>query len=250
MLELALTLHAGISSRYANSYHQNNSLLFQFILVEFIEAFHQVKQLDSFCNDFPTPLLHEALTCRQTESSTHLIQTALLKLVGSTRDYMQLFTWSFSEGLLSKLRAYCALFLKNAEGEEKELMAIQHYADKIWHGCLQAIEALQEEPQDRSILFAALGKSNSAMQRFAKLMTRLIQQFRNDENVIFYVLRNHKTFDELYGNRYVIKLFSRMYPKGLKEAQRFLIKKYMERGFENVLPTIYAAALEIETASL
>lgn len=245
-----MTLCAGISARHVNSYHQNNSLLFQFILAEFLEAFTEIQRLDALCCRVPTPLPSDELSCRQAENNLHLIQPILTKLVGSTRDYMRLFSWNYSEGLLSKLRTYCALFLQNADTDEKELIAIQHYADKIWQNCLQAVDALNDVPQDRPQLFASLEKSSSAMQRFAKLITRLIHQFRNDENVMFYILRNHKTFDQLYGNRYVIKLFSKIYPKGIKEVQLLLIKKYSDRGFENMLPSIYATTAEVEASSL
>lgn len=245
-----MTLYAGISARHVNSYHQNNSLLFQFILTEFLEAYTEIQQLDALCSRIPTPLPPEESAYRQAENNMHLIQKTLTKLVGPTRDYMRLFSWNFSEGVISKLRTYCALFLQNADTDEKELIAIQHYADKIWQNCLQAADALHEMPQDHTQLFTALEKSSSAMQRFAKLITRLIHQFRNDENVMFYILRNHKTFDKLFGNRYIIKLFSKVYSKGLKEAEHLLIRKYSGRGFENILPSIYATTAEVEAASL
>lgn len=249
-MERAVTLYAGISACHVNSYHQNNSLLFQFILAEFLEAYTEIQRLDALCSRTPSPLPSDELTCRQAENNFHLIQPVLTKLVGSTRDYMRLFSWNVSEGILSKLRTYCSLFLQNADTDEKELIAIQHYADKIWQNCLLAVDALHEVPQDRNQLFASLEKSSSAMQRFAKLIPRLIHQFRNDENVIFYILRNHKTFDQLYGNRFVVKLFLKVYPKGLKDAQLLLLKKYTDRGFENILPSIYAITAEVEASSL
>ena len=243
-----MTLYAGISARYVNSYHQNNSLLFQFILVEFLEAYTEIQKLDALCSRTFVPLLNGEDACRETENKLPLIQQTLAKLVGPTRDYMRLFSWDFSEGLLSKLRTYCSLFLQNADTDEKELIAIQHYAEKIWHMCLQATEALQEIPEDRPAVFIALEKSSSAMQRFAKLIARLIHQFKDDENVIFFVMRNYKIFDKLYGARFIIKLFSKIYPKGMKDVQQLLVKKYSERGFENVLPYIYNIVTEIETA--
>lgn len=245
-----MTLYAGISARHVNSYHQNNSLLFQFILVEFIEAFTEIQKIDALCSRTPSPLPSGEHAYRQIENNIPTIQMTLSKLVGPTGDYMRLFTWNFSEGLLSKLRTYCSLFLQNADTDEKELIAIQHYAEKVWQSCLQATDALQEIPQDRPAVFTALEKSSSAMQRFAKVIVRLIHQFRDDENVIFFIVRNHKIFDKLYGNRFITKLFTKIYPKGLKDVQQLLIRKYTERGFENVLPSICNAVTEIETAQL
>jgi glutamine synthetase adenylyltransferase len=162
---------------------------------------------------------------------------------------MRLFSWNFNEGLLSKLRTYCSLFLQNDDTDEKELIAIQHYAEKIWHHYLQALDALQEVPQDRTQLLTSLDKASSAMHRFAKLIPRLAYHFKHDENVILFLLKNHKILDRLYTNRFVIKLLTKMYPKGIKEVQHFLIEKYSARGFENLLPSIQAAVAELEASS-
>lgn len=245
-----MTLYAGISARHVNSYHQNNSLLFQFILVEFIETFTEIQRLDSLCSRTPSPPSSEETSSQQINEDFHSIEEILIKLVGSTKDYKRLFSWNFSEGLLAKLRTYCGLFLQNADTDEKELIAIQHYADKIWNHSLQAIDAIQSLPQDRAAVLTAIEKTSAAMQRFAKLIARLVHQFRADENVIFYILRHHKTFDKLYGNRFTIKLFSRLYSKGLQEAHNLLVNKYSNRGFDNVLPAIYAATTEIEASAL
>lgn len=243
-----MTLYASISPRHVNSYHLNNSLLFQFILVEFLEACAEIQKLDSLCSLTPIPIAESELSCRQSEKNFHLIQETLVTLVGATRDYMRLFSWNYSEGILAKLRTYCILFLQNADTDEKELIAIQHYADKIWLNSVQAIDAFHEMPIDRHSLYSSVERSSSAMQRFAKQITRQILQFKHDENVIFFILRNHKAFDKLYGNRYVARLFSKMYPKGLKDALSFLLDKYATRGFENMLPRIVEAATEAEAS--
>lgn len=243
-----MTSYAGISPRHVNTYHHNNSLLLQFLLVEFLEAFTEIQRLDILQKRTPLPN-HEA-TSRQKESEREQIEASLAKLVGSTRDYMRLFSWNFSEGLLVKLKTYCTLFLQNAEGNEKELIAMQHYAEKIWQACLLAIDALHETPQERAPLVASLDKACSSMHRFSKLAARLIHQFREDENVIFFVVRHHQRFDRLYGNRFVYKLLNRMYQKGLRETQQVLVKKYTERGFDNILPIIQTNLAEIEAAAL
>lgn len=244
-----MTSHAGISARHVNTYHQSTSLLFQFILVEFAESYAEIQRLDRLCTRTPAPLPDNEASCRQTEDTQRQIEMSLAKLVGSTRDYMRLFSWNFSEGLVAKLKTYCALFLQNSDSDEKELIALQHYADKIWMGCLQAIDAIHENPQEQAALLAALEKANAAMQRFAKLISRLIQQFREDENVIFYVVRHHQLFDKLYGYRFVFKLLGKIFPKGLRETHQFLIKKYTARGFENLLPAIQVHINEIEAAA-
>jgi hypothetical protein len=214
------------------------------MLTEFLQTFCEIQQLDLLCSRMLAPSSPHELPNRQKD--LHFIQDALTKLLGPTKDIMRLFSWDFNQGLLSKLRTYCTLFLQNADTDGKELIAIQHYADKIWLNCLQAVDALHELPQDHTSFFSALEKASTATQRFAKQIVRLIPQFKHDENVIFYVLRNHALFDKVYGNRFTLKLFSKIYPKGVKEGQHFLTTKYAERGFEALLPAINAATAEME----
>lgn len=241
-----MSLYAGISARHVNSFHQNNSLLFQFILNEFLETFNEMQKLDILCSRSLSPLLSHEIDCRQKD--LHLMQESLIQLLGATKDCMRLLSWNFKEGLLTKLRTYCTLFLLNADTDEKELIAIQYYTDKIWHNCHQAIDALHDLPQDYTSLFLALEKASTATQRLAKLIARLIPEFKHDENVIFYVLRNHELFDKTYGNRFTLKLFSKIFPKGFEEGLLFLVKKYTERGFDNVLLVIDLAIKEIEVS--
>lgn len=243
-----MTPYTGVVARHVNSYHQSNSLLFQFILLEFIEAYTEIQSLDQLRHR-PSPLPQEGSVAHQPNPLYDPFSMALIKLTGSPKDHMRLFSWNFSEGLLSKLRSYCTLFLQNVDAHEKELLAIQHYVDKTWQSCMQAIEAIQNSPKDRPILLVALDKANAAMQRLAKLIARLIPQFRDDENVIFYVLRHHQIFDQLYGQRFTAKLMGKIYPKGLKEVQLLLTRKYQERGFDNLTSVISTVIKEIEASS-
>lgn len=244
-----MTLYTGITARHINSYHVNNSLLFQFILSEFIEAFSEVKKLDKLCSRSDAPLSLNSAEGIPSELDFEKIKASLKTLVGSTKDYMRIFSWNFSEGVLAKLKTYCSLLLEHSFGSEKDFIAFQHYSEKVWQGCLQAIDALEEVPLDRAAMLASIDKASSAMHRFAKQLTRLVLQFRDDENVIFFLFRHHATLDSLYGNRFTLKLLNKLFSKGMKEAQHFLIAKYSERGFNAIESSIRTLAAEIEASS-
>lgn len=244
-----MTPYAGASARHVNACNLNNSLLFQFILADFFAAFEEMQRVDILCHRKPIPLPESAHQPHNQELSDQ-IEVILNKLIGSKRESMRLFSWNFSEGILTRLKTYCAVFAQSADNDEKELIAMQYYADKVWQHCLQAVEALRESPNQRTPLFVALEKASGATQRFAKIISRVIQQFRDDENVVFFVLRRKQQIDKLYGKRFIIKLLCRMYPKGLREARHFLTKRYMERNFDNLLPTLSAIFTELEVAGL
>ncbi|MEI8365950.1 MAG: hypothetical protein WCF65_05990 [Parachlamydiaceae bacterium] len=245
-----MTAYAGVPTRHVNTYHCNNSLIFQFVLSEFIESFSTIQQLNSYCCNPNSASLGDAISFSTAISHRQEIGTCLTKLLGSSNGHIHLFSWNFSEGILSKLKTYCALLLQNSDNDEKELIALQHYAEKIWLGCLQIGEALNSTPFEAGPLTAAVEKASSSMIRFSKLIARLISQFRDDENVIFYVVRNHKILDKLYGNRFVFKLLGRLYTKGMHEVQHVLSVKYSARGFDDLLPAIRSHIAEIEAAAL
>ena len=244
-----MTLYAGISARHVNSYHVSNSLLFQFILSEFIEAFVEIKKIDKMCSRTDQTALAISSDSNSSELDYPAIKTSLRLLAGATKDYMRLFSWNFSEGILTKLKTYCSLFLENSISSEKDFIAIQHYSEKVWQGCLQAIDALEEVPIDRAAMLSAIDKASSAMHRFAKQLARLCHQFRDDENVIFFILRHHSLLDSLYGPRFTSKLLSKMFPKGLREVQHFLITRYAQRGFTVVEAPIRSLSAEIEASN-
>lgn len=243
---MILTSPNVISSRYIHTYHHNNSLLFQFILVEFIETFEIIQKLEALSGCKPAPIPTDETITQLTQAQKEEMNMLLAKLVGSTRDYMRIFSWNFNEGLVAKLKTYCILFLQHADAEEKELMAMQHYVDKIWQSCFQAQDSLYDGPKARSLLVGAIEKASSAMDRFAKVIARALVDFRDDENVIFFVLCYKERLDQLYGNRFVAKLLLRLYPKGLKDLQYTLSKRYSSRGFDNLLPIIAEKISEVE----
>lgn len=233
-----MTFHAGLAARHINSYHYNPSLLFQFILAEFTESFAELKNIETICTREQTGFDHDK------------VKASLIKLVGSPREHMRLLSWNFSDGTLAKLRTYCTLFLQSTEMDTKELMALQHYADKICQACIQSLEMLGDHQLERTSFIAILEKAHSSMQRFAKLISRLIHQFRDDENVIYFIVKNHKLFDMLYGARFVNKLLGRLYPKGIREAQHHLVKRYTARGFDQVVAAVHTNFAEIEAGAL
>lgn len=237
-----MTSYSGLSHRHVNAYHHRNSLIFQFILTEFIESFEEIQQLERLCSrkvDVHT---------KNKEETQKQIESAITKLVGSTRDYMRIFSWNFGDGLLEKLKTYCALLLRNAANDEKEIIALLHYAEKTWQAVMQAKDHLHED-NHRKILLHYFEKANTSLQRFSKVIVRIVPQFRDDENVVFCILRNKEKLDRLHGPRFVAKMLGRMYSKGLKEAHHFLSRKYAERGFDHLLPVITKKISEVEAVA-
>lgn len=232
-----------------NTIQTNSSLLFQFLLSDFLASFLDILRLDTLCHRRLLPFIEKTYN-EHNQELIQEIEKILERLVGTKKDYIKRFSSSMNEGNLSSFKKHCLLFSHQSESEVKELLALQHYADKTWQNCQLAVDALGDAPNKCAQLFAYLEKASSSMHRLGKLIARLIQQFREDENVVFFVLRHKESFDQAFGKRFITKLFGRMYPKGLREVEHFLIKKYTARSFDNIIPVITRMFHELEASNL
>ena len=76
-------------------------------------------------------------------------------------------------------------------------------------------------------------------------MADLILEFSLDENVLFFILRHKDKLDSIYGEGFVKKIFNKMYPDGINEAENYVKKKYAKRGFHNLLMVIASKFTEL-----
>lgn len=222
-----------------NAYHYNNDLLFQFIITEFIEAFEYINQIHDLCHlEVSQPSLNNNEENAFNEHEQENLESLFEKLIGSNRDFIRLVAWKCRGGVMAKLKAYSFLFLKNGYMDEKEIIAMQHYIDKTIFSCHKAAEILNDDLVNRSQMVSLVDKAFASIHRLCKVMTRLIHKFRDNENIIFCVLRNQEGFDKIYGRGYVAKQFNRLYPRGIIDAQSMLSSKYTERGFDHLSSVI------------
>src|SRR5262245_36851073 len=121
--------HTSTTAKCVPSSQLNNGLILQFILAEFMAVFEQIRKLEAL-GDHPPFNPPKPLLSMESDECLKQIRAALTKLGGSSREYLRLFSWSDTEGLLHKLKVYCTLFLQNASADEKELIAMQHYTEK------------------------------------------------------------------------------------------------------------------------
>jgi hypothetical protein len=247
-----MVVYTGIFARPVNAYYRNSSLLLQFILSEFIATFTESQKLAELCHLKPSPLPVAHDRTQQAAACQSQIKAAFSRLVGSN-SCERLIAWHFEEGMLSKLKTYCILFSQNNERDEKELLCMHHYIDKAWQQGVQAKillnnSELNNSEEDRPQFLAALEKMNQSIQRFAKQMARILLQFREDENIIFFLLRHRTELETVYSPRFLNKLLLRMYPKGLCELKQLLKAKYNNRGFTNISSGIDAHFAELEAA--
>jgi hypothetical protein len=247
-----MPLRMGLFKAHFNSYHHNTSLLFQFILSEFILSYREAKVIHRYMltlksdgKEISSPDLDE-------------LRASINNLAGLTKEYMRIFSWNIDNGILAKLKNYCALLVQYADPADNSVIALHRYADKVWLLCLQNIDILHLLNSETSLLPAkklekvtlslALKKMSLCFRHLARLIPLIIKQFKDDENVVFFLLNNKEALDELYGKGFFQKLCKKMYPLGgIAELGQLLEQKYFIRGFTNLIPKIKAKIAELET---
>ena len=229
-----------------NLFGQSPSLLFQFILSEFLTAFKLVQRIEKSYHEMENLLIKRRLMGAVDESLNQLL-ASIVGLTGTSIINEDPSPWATQKGCLSKLRHYCNPFVKLEQPEEKTVENINICVSKAFHSALQAREVIlylqleSHKPKhipDYAMLYQLLDRLIDNLNRVSRLLLRVILQFRNDENVVFFMLRNRESFDTLYKTNFVSKIFRKMYPNGIEEVGQLLMKKYSERGFNNLLNTI------------
>lgn len=220
-------------------YHQHHHLLIQFILAELIAANREIEAIFK--------ILHKS---SDREETINLLMPHLIKLSGSTLGYMRLFSWN-DDSVLAKLKTYCAYFCQRGGAKDNNRTNMHYEANQAWLLSLQTLEnarmcaaqATRADGKkvvwDPNALYSPLHKTVRAILRLARLTAKVIPQFRNDENVVFYLVRNAKAIDALYGPNFTSKTLNKLIPKRAKSGvEQFLVKRYTDRGFEHILPLI------------
>lgn len=232
---------AKLPRQHSKSYHYHHHLLIQFILSELILAHDEIKDLDKIFTD-------------PSNSRGDIIETVIRhisKLSGSTQGYMRLFSWN-DDGILTKLKNYCAFFCQNARSKNNDQFSMYQEANQAWLFSLHALDisrmiAQQDTAWDVDSLYNSVKKIGRSIQRLSRLAAKVIPQFRNNENVVFFLLRHVTQLDSLYGDGFATKLLRKMFTKRSQGVSNFLTKRYAERGFDHLIPNIQSklAALNL-----
>lgn len=230
---------------HLNSYHHNDSLLFQFILTEFLAIHAEIAPLRK--------LTAPPRSTAQCES----ILIPVAKLAGASYDTMRLFIWNQGTGHLSKFKNYCGLYAQNWMTEQpasKQVQLLQQNANQAWLYCMHCLDLLHAL-KDKGItaktgesLCKASTKLLNCLSKITKILVPLVEVFSSDENVLFFLLRHSGQLDAIYGSGFTARTLSQMDPEGLAGIENMLNNRYVKRGFDHLLPVIKTHIAQLATA--
>ena len=176
-----------------NIYCQNKSLLFQFILAEFLTSFQKVQKIEEHYEKMEILLIKQRFSGNVNIELKVLLEL-LPTLTGSQMVVVneQTFPWTHGKGSLNKLRHYCYLFAGASGQENPDIINMNICASKAFHSALQSREvlfSLQRENLEKShvpsymALYQFLDKMIDNMQRISRIILRLLFRCKEDENV-------------------------------------------------------------------
>lgn len=213
-----------------NSYHHTDSLLFQFVLNDFLLALEEVAIIKALTEESTQP-----------EDFFHKITDYLIKLAGSEQEYMRIFSWIVDSGVLTKLKNTSDLLSERANKSDDYYIDLHNAAHKAWLDCLHTVDLLQELKKGRGNLLKivelkkSVEKSIASIIKLKPVIKKIIPKYAQDENVLYFILRHRDLFDKHLGKEWTKKFFKALHPHG---ALDYMTEKYTQRGFTNLIPEI------------
>lgn len=241
-----------------NIYCQSESLLFQFILSEFLITYQKVNEIEKTYYNMEAFLIKKRLEGNISEY-LDLILAYIPFLTGAHMGISDepTFPWTHSKGSLNKLRHYCYLFSQKSTGDQ-DIENMNICISKAFHSALQMREvilSLMRQSKEGGVpnyisLYQFVDKLLDNMRKASRLILKILMLFKEDENILLFLLKYQSDFDEIYKTQFVLKILNKMYPKGIRYAKDLLIEKYAKRGFSNLLESISNQMSNLETTSL
>lgn len=202
-----------------SSFHQNNGLIFQFIL-------------DHFCSAMSEVIALETLLKRNNKGLEQRVVESFEKLLGAPFQN-GLYPWNSDIGLFFKIKNFCSALAAKSYEKDKEALNLEKAAENVWK--------ISRDIQESTLSVRSLSKIlklSAAMRRLARQIVQTIPQFRDDENVLYYLIKNQAKLDDLFGNHFVVTLLDFLFPGGQDETAQFLLNRYSQRGFTQLVTEI------------
>jgi hypothetical protein len=224
-------------------YCQSTALLMQFLLSELLVAYPEVRTLEGLQGHLKPRLG----TSRLTDHVLSCLASSLSSLTGSVVEEAHPLPWTRHQGSLGKFKQYCELY-PSIDGLLAPVIAdLKMAAQKALHSVWLARELVrqirssdddQRRRQDIAAVSEQLVQLATNMSCAAQCVAALLPHHHRDENVLFFVLRHHLAFDELYYPNFVLHHLSLTFSNGMTEVEAYLTQRFAARGFDHVIPVI------------
>jgi hypothetical protein len=226
------------SNRHFYHYYEDNSLLVQFIIVEFIQTHHLIFQIK-------TLIQNHLDSVHIPQSIVPSLMHVFSQLVGCLSQQERVFFSRWTKGSLTKLKEYCEQFARNSNYQNKQQIKLHLAAHQTWLAAIYYLELLYSlqvthDPQSQTYFLLPLKRVFQTLQRrFNQVMRSIphvMSPYCKNENVILCLLRKKAPLAKIYGDDFLYKSFKWSFEP--KELSQLLIQCYEARGFQSILPMV------------
>jgi hypothetical protein len=228
-----------------NPYYKNNPVLIQFVITEFVTTHQLVCQIKRLSiKDLQSTLALE-------ECIQSLFQY-VNQLLGSAVNHEHPAISRWTKGPLTKLKNYCEQFSKNTQNQNKCHLDLYNYVHQAWLSAVENLELLNILQESLTIPFPqsafiatkrALNQLDTRLNHIAKQIPRVLSAYKDNENVLFFLLRKKEHLSEIYGSDFISKIFKCF----SRKSTQLIVQRYLERGFAHLLPAIHQTSSKQES---
>jgi len=219
-----------------NAYYQDNALLIQFIVAEFIEThqlIHDVIQMSLQVLEAPYQLSYCLMPLCQKVN----------ELIGYCASRQSALASQWIKGPLTQLKSYSEQFSANTYHQNKHHVNLSLGINQLWLATLHFLELLNhlqtalKKVQEASSYFLLVKRAFQAFQgranRIPRLILKALTSYIDNENVVYCLLRKKTQLTEIYGHLFMSKLFKGSLAS--KKLLKLLLNRYQARGYETHL---------------
>lgn len=208
---------------------QSVPLLLQFSLSEFFQVYRLFQNIQKLVEE---------------EQFNNRLTTQLARFSGLSPERSKVFYWSPDNSCLAKLCYYATFLEDHAQSLFPHFPPVEKSCRKCWMFGSHLFEAIDDQKYVSGEII--LGKLQRSLRQVAKELIKAITLLKENENVLFFLLRHNAQIDIIYGSCFTMKLIAGLFPGGLNEAKTYLIDKYADRGFDKLSETICQHFNEIQ----
>jgi len=226
-------------NHHYSSYSEDNSLLIQFMIVEFIHTAQLSNKLKC--------LIQKHLKTNQSLIPIFPdIKQIIEQLIREHPRREGSDSFPGAKGSLAKLKEYCGFFSHNSSHQNKHHLHLHLAANQALLTALHIQETLTAVPLNvhenkrttssfpiKGAITIFQNKINQIIRRFPQALTA----FWDNENVVFCIFRLRQSFIDIYGTDVIAQQFKT--PAETKQLMELLCERYRERGFDSLIPTIH-----------
>lgn len=223
-----------IALRYFNPFYLDNALLVQFIFSELLIVINKSTEIQLIRNKilpfFPASQEHLPILIERMNDLISIDDHTLL----NTKP-------------LLKLKTYIEYYAINLKYQEKLALSLSHDIQLVCHAFNHIRELLNQFKEPLSPhhhVNAFLRSINRLFNQYFKRLDKIIhsapnllKSYETNENLILFIFKNEKELSKIYGLNFLSKWF-KIHSKNIQLLLELLKEKYLEKGYEHLIPLI------------